>query len=30
LRRKLDGEIAGPEQELSVALEVARSDDGMA
>jgi hypothetical protein len=29
-RRKLDGEIAGREQELDVALEVARSDDGVA
>jgi tRNA nucleotidyltransferase (CCA-adding enzyme) len=30
LRRKLDGEIAGRDQELSVALEVARSGDGVA
>ncbi|MGH2975261.1 MAG: hypothetical protein ACRDLL_10400 [Solirubrobacterales bacterium] len=30
LRRKLDGEIDGREQELDVALEVARSGDGMA
>jgi tRNA nucleotidyltransferase (CCA-adding enzyme) len=30
LRRKLDGEIAGREEELAVALEVARSDDGVA
>lgn len=30
LRRKLDGEIAGREQELDVALEVARSGDGVA
>jgi tRNA nucleotidyltransferase (CCA-adding enzyme) len=29
-RRKLDGEIAGREQELAVALEVARSGDGVA
>jgi tRNA nucleotidyltransferase (CCA-adding enzyme) len=30
LRRKLDGEISGREEELGVALEVARSDDGVA
>ncbi|HEY6549933.1 MAG TPA: hypothetical protein VIY71_01900 [Solirubrobacterales bacterium] len=30
LRRKLDGEIAGRDQELSVALEAARSGDGVA
>jgi tRNA nucleotidyltransferase (CCA-adding enzyme) len=30
LRRKLDGEIAGREQELEVALEVAREHDGVA
>jgi tRNA nucleotidyltransferase (CCA-adding enzyme) len=30
LRRKLDGEICGREQELRVALEVARSGDGVA
>jgi tRNA nucleotidyltransferase (CCA-adding enzyme) len=30
LRRKLDGEIGGRDQELSVALEVARSGDGVA
>ncbi len=30
LRRKLDGELDGREQELAVALEVARSDDGVA
>jgi tRNA nucleotidyltransferase (CCA-adding enzyme) len=30
LRRKLDGEIAGRDEELPVALEVARSDDGVA
>ncbi len=30
LRRKLDGEIAGRDQELDVALEVARSGDGVA
>jgi len=30
LRRKLDGEIAGRDEELAVALEVARSDDGVA
>ena len=30
LRRKLDGEIAGREQELDAALEVARSGDGVA
>ena len=29
-RRKLDGEIAGREQELAVALGVARSGDGVA
>jgi len=29
-RRKLDGEIAGREQELAVALEVARGHDGVA
>ncbi len=29
-RRKLDGEIAGREQELAVALEAAGSDDGVA
>jgi tRNA nucleotidyltransferase (CCA-adding enzyme) len=30
LRRKLDGEIAGRDEELAVALGVARGDDGMA
>jgi len=30
LRRKLDGEISGRDQELDVALEVARSGDGVA
>jgi tRNA nucleotidyltransferase (CCA-adding enzyme) len=30
LRRKLNGELSGREQELAVALEVARSDDGVA
>jgi hypothetical protein len=30
LRRKLDGEISGQEQELAAALEGARSDDGVA
>jgi tRNA nucleotidyltransferase (CCA-adding enzyme) len=30
LRRKLDGEIAGRDEELAVALEVARGDDGVA
>ncbi|MDX6608617.1 MAG: hypothetical protein QOF85_542 [Solirubrobacterales bacterium] len=30
LRRKLDGEIAGRDEELAVALEAARSDDGVA
>jgi len=30
LRRKLDGEVSGREQELVVALEAARSDDGVA
>jgi tRNA nucleotidyltransferase (CCA-adding enzyme) len=30
LRRKLDGEVTGREQELDLALEVARSDDGVA
>jgi tRNA nucleotidyltransferase (CCA-adding enzyme) len=30
LRRKLDGEIAGRDEELAVALEVARSGDGVA
>jgi tRNA nucleotidyltransferase (CCA-adding enzyme) len=30
LQRKLDGEIAGRDEELAVALEVARSGDGMA
>jgi tRNA nucleotidyltransferase (CCA-adding enzyme) len=30
LRRKLDGEVEGQEQELAVALEAARSDDGVA
>jgi tRNA nucleotidyltransferase (CCA-adding enzyme) len=30
LRRKLDGEISGRDQELAVALEVARGDDGVA
>jgi tRNA nucleotidyltransferase (CCA-adding enzyme) len=30
LRRKLDGEIAGRAEELAVALEVARDDDGVA
>jgi tRNA nucleotidyltransferase (CCA-adding enzyme) len=30
LRRKLDGEISGREQELDVALDVARSGDGVA
>ena len=30
LRRKLDGEVAGREQELELALEVARSGDGVA
>jgi tRNA nucleotidyltransferase (CCA-adding enzyme) len=30
LRRKLDGEISGRDQELDVALEVARSNDGVA
>jgi tRNA nucleotidyltransferase (CCA-adding enzyme) len=30
LRRKLDGEISGREQELAIALEVARSVDGVA
>ena len=30
LRRKLDGEVAGREQELEAALEAARSDDGLA
>jgi tRNA nucleotidyltransferase (CCA-adding enzyme) len=30
LRRKLDGEVAGRDQELDVALEVARSGDGVA
>ncbi len=30
LRRKLDGEIDGRDQELAVALEAARSDDGVA
>jgi tRNA nucleotidyltransferase (CCA-adding enzyme) len=30
LRRKLDGEIDGREQELAAALEVARADDGVA
>lgn len=30
LRRKLDGEISGRDQELSLALDVARSDDGVA
>lgn len=30
LRRKLDGEIAGRDQELELALEVARSGDGVA
>jgi tRNA nucleotidyltransferase (CCA-adding enzyme) len=30
LRRKLDGEITGAEEELAVALEAARSDDGVA
>jgi tRNA nucleotidyltransferase (CCA-adding enzyme) len=30
LRRKLDGEISSPEQELEVALAVARSGDGVA
>lgn len=30
LRRKLDGELSGREQELAVALEAARSDDGVA
>lgn len=30
LRRKLDGEVSGREQELFVALEAARSDDGVA
>jgi tRNA nucleotidyltransferase (CCA-adding enzyme) len=29
-RRKLDGEVSGREQELSVALEAARGDDGVA
>ena len=30
LRRKLDGEISGRDQELALALEVARSSDGVA
>ncbi len=30
LRRKLDGEIAGRDEELAVALEVAKGDDGVA
>lgn len=30
LRRKLDGEVSGREQELAVALEIARSVDGVA
>jgi len=30
LRRKLDGEVSGRDQELAVALEAARSDDGVA
>jgi tRNA nucleotidyltransferase (CCA-adding enzyme) len=30
LRRKLDGEISGRDEELAVALEAARSDDGVA
>jgi tRNA nucleotidyltransferase (CCA-adding enzyme) len=30
LRRKLDGQVSGREQELAVALEVARSGDGVA
>jgi tRNA nucleotidyltransferase (CCA-adding enzyme) len=30
LRRKLDGEVEGREQELAAALEAARSDDGVA
>jgi tRNA nucleotidyltransferase (CCA-adding enzyme) len=30
LRRKLDGEVAGREQELAAALEAAGSDDGVA
>jgi hypothetical protein len=30
LRRKLDGEVSGREQELSVALEAARGDDAVA
>jgi tRNA nucleotidyltransferase (CCA-adding enzyme) len=30
LRRKLDGEVSGREQELAAALEAARSDDGVA
>ncbi len=30
LRRKLDGEVAGRDEELAIALEVARSDDGVA
>ncbi len=30
LRRKLDGEVSGRDQELAVALEAARSSDGVA
>jgi hypothetical protein len=30
LRRKLDGELNGREQELAAALEAARSSDGVA
>jgi hypothetical protein len=30
LRRKLDGEVSGREQELAIALETARGNDGVA